>query len=46
MPQAPKRQAVGSPETGDLNTCDPGYAPIILSESEADDEMRYPWDDV
>ena len=46
VPQAPKRQAVGSPETGDLNTCDPGYAPIILSESEADDEMRNPWDDV
>ena len=46
MPQAPKRQAVGFPETGDLNTCDLGYAPIILSKSEADDEMRDPWDDV
>ena len=42
VPQAPKRQAVGSPETGDLNTCDPNYAPIALSESEADDEMRDP----
>ena len=46
VPQAPKRQAVVSPENGDLNTCDPGYAPIILRESEADDEMRDPWDDV
>ena len=40
VPQSPKRQAVGSPELGDLNTCDPDYAPIILSESEADDEMQ------
>ena len=46
MPQAPKRQAVGSPEAGDLNTCDSNYAPISLCESEADDEMRAPWDDV
>ena len=45
-PQAPKRQAVGSPKTGDLNTCYPGYSPIILSKSEADDEMQDPWDDV
>ena len=42
VPQAPKRQAVGSPETGDLNTHDPNYAPIVLSKSEADDEMRDP----
>ena len=46
MPQAPKRQAVGSPEAEDLNIHDPGYTPIALSESEADDEMRDPWDDV
>ena len=46
VPQAPKRQAVGSPEAGDLNTHDPDYAPILLSESEADDEMRDPWDDI
>ena len=39
MPQAPKRQAVGSPEAGDVNSGDPDYAPITLSESEADDEM-------
>ena len=44
VPQAPKRQAVGSPKAGDLNTRDPDYAPIALSESEADDEMRNPWD--
>ena len=43
---ATKKQAVGSPEAGDLNTSDPDYAPITLSESEADDEMRNPWDDV
>ena len=46
VPQAPKRQAVGSPEAEDLNTRDPDYAPIVLSESEADDEMPDPWDDV
>ena len=46
VPQAPKRQAVGSPEAGDLNTPDPDYAPITLSESEADDEMHDLWDDV
>ena len=45
-PQAPKRQAVGSPKAGDLNTHDPDYAPIALSESEADDDMRDPWDDL
>ena len=44
--QAPKRQAVGSPEAGDLNTGDPDNAPIALSEREADDEVRDPWDDV
>ena len=44
MPQAPKRHAVGSPEAGDLNTGDPDYAPIPLSESEADDEMPDLWD--
>ena len=44
--QAPKRQVVGSPEAGDLNTRDPDYAPIALSESEADDEMHDPWDDL
>ena len=42
-PEAPKNQAVGSPEAGDLNTRDPNYAPIALSKSEADDEMREPW---
>ena len=42
--QAPKRQAVGSPEAGDLNTGDTDYAPIPLSESEADDEMPDLWD--
>ena len=46
VPQAPKGQAVGSPKAGDLNTRDPNYAPIALSASEADDEMRNPWDDV
>ena len=44
MPQAPKRQAVGSPEAGDVNTGNPDYAPIQLSESEADDEMPDLWD--
>ena len=44
VPQAPKRHAVGSPEAGDLNTGDPDYAPIPLSESEADDEMPDLWD--
>ena len=46
MSQAPKRQAVGSPEAGDVNTGDLDYAPVTLSESEADDEMRDLWDDV
>ena len=46
MPQAPKRHAIGSSEAGDLNTCNPDYAPITLSESEADDEMHDPWNDV
>ena len=46
MPQAPKGHAVGSPKAGDLNTGDPDYAPIPLSESEADDEMHDLWDDV
>ena len=46
VPQAPKRQAVGSPEAGDVNTGDPDYAPVPLSESDADDEMRDLWDDV
>ena len=40
------KEAVGSLETGDLNTHDPDYAPIALSKSEADDEMRDPWDDL
>ena len=42
VPQAPKRQAVGSPEAGDVNTGNPDYAPIPLSESDADDEMPRP----
>ena len=42
LPQAPKRQAIGSLEAGDVNSGDPDYAPIPLSESEADDEMREP----
>ena len=46
VPQAPKRQAVGCPKAGDVNSGNPDYAPITLSESEADDEMRDPWDDV
>ena len=46
VPETPKRQAVGSPEARDLNTHDPKYAPITLSESEADDEMREQWDDL
>ena len=46
VPQAPKTQAVSSPKAGDLNTRDPDYAPIALSESEADDEMHNPWDDL
>ena len=46
VPQAPKRQAVGSPEAGDVDIGHPNYAPIPLSESEADDEMRDLWDDV
>ena len=45
-PQALKRQAVGSPEAGDLNTHDPDYAPIALSENDVDDEMHEPWDDL
>ena len=44
VPQAPKRHTVGSPEAGDLNTGDPDYALIPLSESEADDEMPDLWD--
>ena len=44
MPQPPKRQAVGSPEAGDVNSGDPDYAPIPLSEREADDEMPDLWD--
>ena len=39
VPQAPKRQAVGSPETGGVNAGDPDYAPITLTQSETDDEM-------
>ena len=46
VPQAPKRQAVGSPKAGDLNTRDPNYGPIVISESEADDKMHDPWDAV
>ena len=46
VPQAPKRQAVASPETGAVNAGDPDYAPITLTQSETDDEMREPWDDV
>ena len=46
VPQAPKRQPVGSPNAGDVNTVDSNYAPIALSESEADDEMPDLWDDV
>ena len=42
MPQAPKRQAVGSPEARDVNSGDLDYAPVTLSESEADDEMHKP----
>ena len=45
VPQAPKRQAVGSPKAKDLNTHNPNYAPIALCKSEADDEMQDPWDD-
>ena len=33
MPQVLKRQAVGSPKAKDVNTGDPDYAPIPLSES-------------
>ena len=45
--EAPKRHAVGSPEAGDLNTRDPDYSiPIALSDSESDDEMREPWEDL
>ena len=36
VPQAPKRQAVGSPKTGDVNAGDPDYAPITLTQSETD----------
>ena len=46
VPQAPKRQAVVSPQAGDVNAGDLDYAPVTLSESEADDEMRNLWDDV
>ena len=38
------RQAVGSPETGDVNAGDPDYAPITLTQSETDDEMQDLWD--
>ena len=44
LPQAPKRQAVGSPKTGDVNGGDPNYAPITLTQSETDDEMQDLWD--
>ena len=44
VPQAPKRQAVGSPEAGDVNAGDPDYAPITLTQSETDDEMQDLWD--
>ena len=44
VPQAPKRQAVGSPETGDVNAGHPNYAPITLTQSETDDEMHDLWD--
>ena len=44
VPQAPKRQAVGSLETGDVNAHDPDYAPITLTQSETDDEMQDLWD--
>ena len=30
-PQAPKRQAVGSPEAWDVNAGNPDYAPITLT---------------
>ena len=43
-PQAPKRQAVGSPEAGDVNAGNPDYAPITLTQSEPDDEMQDLWD--
>ena len=46
VPEAPKRQAVGFPEAGDLKTRNPNYSPIALSKSEADDEMRKPWVDL
>ena len=46
VPRAPKRRAIGSSEAGDVNSGDPDYAPIPLSESEADDEMSDLWDDV
>ena len=46
VPQAPKRQAVGSPKAGYVNSGNPDYAPITLNEGEANDEMRNPWDDV
>ena len=42
--QAPKRQAVGCPQARDVNAGDLDYAPVTLSESEADDEMRDLWD--
>ena len=46
VPQALKRQAVGAPKARDVNTSDLDYAPVTLSESEADDEMPDLWDDV
>ena len=44
VPQTPKRHAVGSPETGDVNAGDPDYAPITLTQSETDDKMQDLWD--
>ena len=43
VPQAPKRQAVGSPKAGDVNAGNPDYAPITLTQSETDDEMQDLW---
>ena len=42
--QAPKRQAAGSLEAGDVNASDPNYALITLTQSETDDEMQDLWD--
>ena len=35
-----------SPKARDVNSGNPDYAPLPLSESEADDEIRDLWDDV